>query len=682
MWSASTCAEERKFCCYGCSLAYRILGEQHGEGEAGWLLARLGLAAFLSMNVMLFSLVFYAGGFDDYPQTAQVTRALMVGLALPVFLILGGPFVQRALSECRAGTPGMATIIAIGSSAAFGFSLFAYLTGQDDLYLDTAVMILVVVTVGKFLEAQAKAQARSQLKHNLSLQPLAIRVLREGQTCEVSVTDLRVGDRMQLLPGDRIPVDGVATDGLAELDQSAVTGEAVPTLATVGHRVHSGSLLVSGHLTILVDGDAAHAVAWEMSQMIERAELSRMPIQRIADRLASKVVPLVLMLGAGGGVYWGLQRGTTQGISVALAVLLVSCPCALGLGGPLTAMVALSRAGTQGFILRSADVFERLASISVVCWDKTGTITSGRPHVRDVHCFNGVSQERLIALAGSLCRYSKHPFAQAIVACASGTPALPVCQSDWVIGKGARGKVMEGHIMTDVLVGNVSWMQERGLPQAYLESFEQSQLAGSDSVYCAIDRKLAGAFMIEDPRRQGVAEAVALLRTVGIRSVLLTGDREVRAKETAKAVGIPEAFGQLLPQDKINVIRALQSRGERVLMIGDGLNDAAALTQSDVGMAVSNAMDISKEQADVVLVNSQVQNISWLVVYSKQVYHTIKLNMTWALVYNVAGVSLALAGLLRPVIAATAMAMSSLIVVLTSCLLPARKAGNDPVVPH
>jgi Cu+-exporting ATPase len=381
-------------------------------------------------------------------------------------------------------------------------------------------------------------------------------------------------------------------------------------------------------------------------------------------------------------VYWGVQAGPTQGISVALAVLLVSCPCALGLGGPLAAMVALRRAGTHGFILRSADVFERLASVSVTCWDKTGTITSGRPRVRDVHCANGVSQPRLIALAGSLSRYSRHPFAQAIVACASGLPAHPVCQSDWVIGRGASGKVMEGHIMTDVLIGNVSWMQERGLSRHDLELCEQTQLPGSDSVYCAIDRKLAGAFVIEDPGRQGVAEAVASLRTLGIRSMLLTGDREMRAKETARAVGIPEAFGQLLPQDKINVIRGLQSHGDRVLMIGDGLNDAAVLTQSNVGMAVSNAMDVSKEQADIVLLNSCVENISWLVAYSRQIYRTIKLNMTWALLYNVAGVSFALAGLLRPVIAATAMAMSSLIIVLTSCLLPARKAGNDPVVRH
>lgn len=659
---------EIHFCCYGCSFTYSVLGEQGEAGHANLFLVRLGIAAFLAMNVMALSWAIYdqqwiALGMDEHalPWLAK----LLFVLSLPIMIFAGYPFVRNAIAELRSLRLSMDSLIALGTVAAFLFSSMQAFSGGDRLYFDTATMTLVLVTAGRYLEAHAKVRASSAIKQLLQLRPDVARVVRNGNEEFVPASQVTPGTTITILPGERVPLDGVIISGSTSVDESFLTGESLPKSKRAGDELYAATLNIDGAVTLRVTAAQQETLHSQIVRLMEQAQQSRSPLQQTVDRIAGLFIPIVIGVAALTVLGWWYVAGAEEALLHGLTVLVVACPCALGIGAPVATATAIGYAAEHGVLLRSSETLEALAGTTIVAFDKTGTLTY--PELQ-VTSFNAEAEyDDVLSIAASIERNSNHPIGRALVRYAAerGVPLQDSRNITVLPGKGVRGEVRVNGEWKEVFAGR---------PEMF--GLQEKDGLGGTRVYIGWDGAIRGEAVLSESVRQGAREAISRLRSQTIETVILSGDSDVATKRLADAVGISTVYSQLLPHEKVRILQSLQTRGTTV-MVGDGINDAPSLAAANVGITLGSATDIARESADVTIIGDHVEKIPWLIAYSRKVLRTITWNLLWAFGYNSVGIALAVVGILQPVIAAAAMILSSVFVIANSLRLRSKHLSPD-----
>jgi heavy metal translocating P-type ATPase len=585
----------------------------------------------------------------------------------------------------------MDSLIALGAGAAYFYSTFAWLAGEEAVYFDTGAMILVLVTLGRFLEAAARAQAADGIKRLLSLSPLMATVLIGGRAIQKPAEEVQRGEMIQVHPGEQIPVDGeVIEGGAAEgalVDESMLTGESRPVEKRVGDRVYAATLNGEAPMTIRALAPLAGSLFHQMISLMEKAQQARGEMARLADRISAFFIPLVLLLAIGTALFWWRRAGGSTALFNALAVLLVACPCALGLATPMVISVGVGRAAREGVLIRSSRVFEMWPRVTTIFFDKTGTLTEGKPTLLSILLpfRRDVAPESLLAVGASLAQPSEHLLSRSLVAAAieRGSGLHPMAGFKNHPGLGMTGQVQIDGEGKWVWLGSRRWMKEnRLLFDSHLEA--QSACAASEGkslVFCGWEGRVQGGFVFADRLRAQASEAVSLLQREGFSLHLLSGDQKEAAEEIGRELPGCAVRAERLPHEKCEEIRRVKKRGEIVAMVGDGINDAAALAEADIGVAVGSGSDVAKETADVSLVQTDLRKIAWLIHFAREASGTMKQNLFWAFFYNIIGVGLAMAGMLRPILAALAMILSSLLVIWNSLRLRTFPPHPNPLPP-
>ena len=660
------------FCCYGCLVVFRLVGATGDAGRAGWFLAKLGLAALLSGNIMMFQSLLYFGSLDALGSgVLQSASWIMLALAAAVYLLLGVPMLRAAYGAARNGHIVLETLIAIGALAAIGASAAQTVRGGRHLYYDSGTMVLVFVVLGQYLDARAREKATDALRPAFATARPRARVLDGEAEREVLPEEVRAGQRVVVRAGEEIPVDGRILDGASDVHEPALTGESTPRLAGPGDVVYAGSVAVDGALVLAASGES-ETLAFRVDRWTREARSRRAPLEVAADRFVARFVPGVALIAVASALAWGLAGGQwAKGALSALSVLVVACPCALGIATPMATTMAIARAAERGTLLRSGAVLEALDRIRLAAFDKTGTVTMGRPVVRAIRieATEGLSEAELLAMAAAVEGAVDHPFARAIVSRARqrGLAVPEARQVRAVAGGGASGLV-GSH---SVLLGSRSLLSREGIPGSDRPGPESA----TSSVRVAIEGRLAGVIELEDPVRPEARAAVARLVSLGIRAAVLSGDRSPAVVRAAKDAGIAEAFADLDPAGKLAVLARWGAGRGGVMMVGDGVNDAPALGAATVGVAFGAAAGLAKTTADVVILREDLREIPGLVALARRTMRIVKQNLVWAFGYNAAGILLAAFGFLRPVVAAAAMVLSSLFVVGNSL----RLRGTGPM---
>ncbi|MFD5617363.1 heavy metal translocating P-type ATPase [Streptomyces yangpuensis] len=643
---------------------------------------RLLVSAALALPVVLLAMV-PALQFDNW-------QWLSLTLAAPVVVWGGFPFHRAAWTNARHGAATMDTLVSVGTLAAFAWSLWALFfghagmpgmrhgfdlsisrtDGSTAIYLEVAAGVVTFILLGRYLEARSKRKAGAALKALLELGAKDVVVLRAGQEVRIPVAALTVGDRFVVRPGEKIATDGTVVEGSSAVDASMLTGESVPVEVSVGDRVTGATVNTSGRLLVEATRVGADTQLARMAKLVEDAQNGKAEVQRLADRISGVFVPVVLVLALATWTGWLLATDdTTAAFTAAVAVLIIACPCALGLATPTALMVGTGRGAQLGILIKGPEVLESTRRVDTVVLDKTGTVTTGRMTLAGVVTAEGVDEAELLRLAGSLEHASEHPIARAVAtAAADRAGALPVPEGfENLAGLGVQG-VVDGHA---VLVGREQLLADWSitLPDGLARAKAAAEAEGSTAVLVAWDGAARGVLTVADAVKETSAEAVARLRELGLTPVLLTGDNRAVAETVAREVGIDEVIAEVLPQDKVDVVRRLQEQGRTVAMVGDGVNDAAALAQADLGLAMGTGTDAAIEAGDLTLVRGDLRVAADAIRLSRRTLATIKGNLFWAFGYNVAALPLAAAGLLNPMIAGAAMAFSSVFVVTNSLRL-------------
>ncbi|KQV77083.1 carbonate dehydratase [Aeromicrobium sp. Root344] len=623
---------------------------------------------------------------------------LSLTLAAPVVVWGALPFHVAAWTNLRHGAATMDTLISVGTLAAFGWSIYALfwgtagepgmkhpfeltisrMDGSGNIYFEAAAGVTTFILAGRYFEARSKRRAGSALRALLALGAKEVSVVRDGVEVRVPTEDLHVGDLFVVRPGEKIATDGVIEDGTSAVDASMVTGESVPAEVVAGDDVVGGTVNTSGRLTVRATRIGAETQLAQMAQMVEDAQSGKAQAQRLADSISGIFVPIVIALSVGTLGFWlGTGEGATAAFTAAVAVLIIACPCALGLATPTALMVGTGRGAQLGILIKGPEVLESTRAIDTVVLDKTGTVTSGRMTLHDVIVAEGEDRAEVLRIAGALEDASEHPIARAIAEAARReVGSLPAVEGfSNTEGLGVQG-VVEGHA---VVVGReaflADWSQHLTTDLVGPKADAESQ--GRTPVVVGWDGAVRGVLVVADTIKESSAEAVRQIRELGLRPVLLTGDNERAARSVAAAVGIDEVHAEVRPGDKVDVVRRLQAEGRTVAMVGDGVNDAAALAQSDLGLAMGTGTDAAIEAADLTLVRGDLLAVPDAIRLSRRTLGTIKGNLFWAFAYNVVGIPLAAAGLLNPMLAGAAMAFSSVFVVSNSLRLRGFKTLNS-----
>ena len=626
---------------------------------------RFGVAAVLTVPVMILAMAHL-----PIPGAAWIELAL----ATAVVFGAGGNFFVAAGKALRHGNANMDTLIAMGSGTAWTFSAVVLLAGHGgDLYFDSAAMIVTLILLGKMLEARAKDRARDALGRLARLRPATARVIRDGAEVEVSVDAVDPGEVMAVRPGERIPLDGDILEGETAVDESLLTGESMPVSRTVGEPVVGGALNTTGAVRVKVTAVGEGTVLARMARLVEEAQSARPPIQRLADRVSAVFVPVIIGIGVLTFAGWMILGGASVALALipAVAVLVIACPCALGLATPTAVMVGTARAAELGVLVRDAAALERGARITDVVLDKTGTLTEGKPALVEVVGLAGTDRDAVLRLAAAAEADSEHPLARAVrdAAAAEGVDVGRAERLEAVTGRGLVA-VVGGR---RVVVGAGRLLDQEGLtPDAAARArAEALQAAGRTVAYVADAGTLVGLLAFADRVRPDAAEGVARLKALGIRPHLATGDNPRAAAAVAAEVGIPEAqvHAGLLPEDKVALVTRLTGEGAKVAVVGDGVNDAPALGVAEVGIAIGTGTDVALETAPITLARGGIPEVARVFELSRKTFRIIAQNLGWAFGYNVIAVPVAAAGLLNPMIAAGAMAVSSVSVVMNSLRL-------------
>jgi Cu2+-exporting ATPase len=671
--------EAYRFCCYGCCLAYQVHRGHGEESEAAWLLIRLGAGAFLAMNIMILSLVLYSGTIE--PGEAYLLQGIHVvlwALATAVIAVLGVPFARNAWLALLDGRATADSLVAVGAFAAYGYSAFEVATGGARVYFDTAAMVLVLFTLGRYLEALGRSRAARSVGPLLAAERAQATVVRDGRDIKLPARELTPGTIVRVRPGERVPVDGVVIEGRSRCDEAVLTGQAAPQFKCPGEPVYAGALNGQGQLLIRASAGSAASRWGEMGRQVREALTRKSVTGEIADRAAGIFIPAVALLAAGTTIYWSAHGAFDQALMVGLAVLVVACPCALGLAAPLATALGLSEAAQRGVLVRSGAVLERFARLRCVAFDKTGTLSSGDIRLATLAA-EGVGEGPLLAHAAALAQGSEHPLARGI-ARAAGNLGLAVPQ-------GRQIEAHPGEGVTGLVNGQWTAMGSRafvrGLGFVLSPALEARAMAignGCTLVYVAWNARVRGTLALAEAPPAQARSVVAALNELGLATALLSGDTADATARLGQAVGISDCYGDLSPTGKVETLQAWAGRHGTAAMVGDGLNDGPVLAAANIGVAVGGATDFARESADVALPEGALDRLPWLIGLSRRVRRIILGNVAWALGYNGIALALAAAGMLQPVLAAAFMAGSSLLVVANSLRVsaaPPASGGRD-----
>jgi Cu+-exporting ATPase len=628
------------------------------------------VAALLSLPLVL-QMAGMAAGRDDW----MLPGWLQLALATPVQFWLGARFYRAGWAAVRSGTGNMDLLVAIGTSAAYGLSVWQMFRhaehGLPHLYFEASAVVITLVLLGKWLEGRAKRQTTAAIRALQALRPEVARVQRDGREVEVPVARLVLGDRIVVRPGERVPADGQVLEGSSHLDESMITGESLPVAKHPGDAVTGGAVNAEGLLVVRATALGAESTLARIVRLVESAQAKKAPIQRLVDQVSAVFVPVVLVLALLTLFGWGLSTGQwEQAILNAVAVLVIACPCALGLATPAAVMAGTGVAARRGILIKDAEALEVAHQLDVVAFDKTGTLTEGKPRLTTFEPA-GIEPRELLALAASLQAGSEHPLARAVLSAAqeNGVAAQEAQAVQAVAGRGLSARVAG----RELRLGSTRWMAELGVaPGPLAEAAARAQLAGQTVSWLAEVApapRLLGLLAFGDTVKAAAAGAIAQLHAQGVRTVLVSGDNAGAAGAVASQLRIKEVRAEVLPQDKAGIVAALRDGGHTVAMVGDGINDAPALAAADVGIAMSTGTDVAMHAAGITLMRGDPSLVADAIDISRRTYAKIRQNLFWAFVYNVVGIPLAALGWLSPVVAGAAMAFSSVSVVTNALLL-------------
>jgi Cu+-exporting ATPase len=670
--------------------------DEQGDGEEDAIVAlrrRVLLAALLSVPALALAMV-PALQFDNF-------QWLSLNLVTPVVLWAAWPLHQAAWANLRHGAATMDTLVSVGTLAAWLWSLYALFIGDagmndmrmafqvipeagagaDQIYLETAGIVTTFVLAGRYFEAKAKRRAGSAMKALLELGAKDVAIVdADGAERRIPVEQLAIGDRFVVRPGEKVATDGIVENGTSAIDMSMLTGESVPVGVSAGSEVAGATVNAGGRLVIRATKVGADTALAQIARLVEDAQTGKAPVQRLADRISGVFVPVVIALSVATLAFWlGTGESATFAFTAAVAVLIIACPCALGLATPTALMVGTGRGAQLGLLIKGPEVLESSRAVDTVVLDKTGTVTTGRMSLVELTVADGVERDRALRLVGALENASEHPIAQAIAKAAAATgPLAGVEGFTNREGLGVEG-VVEGHAL---IVGRPALLAEWAmhLPAELDAARRAAEARGQTAIAAGWDGRATAVFVVADTVKDTSAEAVASLKALGLRPVLLTGDNETTARAVAAEVGIDEVIAEVLPSDKAEVVRRLQAEGRVVAMVGDGVNDAPALAQADLGLSIGTGTDVAIEASDLTLVSGDLRGAADAIRLSRATLRTIKQNLAWAFSYNVAAIPLAAIGVLNPVIASLAMVFSSISVVSNALRLRRFKAQRVEAV--
>ena len=679
--------------CPKCGMALEPENIAESEGadpELKDMTRRFWVAAVLSIPLLFLGMGahFTSGGLHEFIMSRSAIWFQLV-LSTPVVLWCGWPFFERFWQSLKHKSPNMFTLIGLGVGVAYVYSVIVTLAPQllagmlgdgetPAVYFEPAAVITALVLLGQVLELKARAQTSSAMRALLDLAPATARVIRDGREEDISLAEVQQGDVLRVRPGDKVPVDGVVLEGSSSIDQSMITGEPVPVEKSPGDKVTGATINGTGSFTMRAERVGGETMLAQIVDMVSKAQRTRAPIQRLADKVSGYFVPAVILVAIIAAIVWGMfgpEPRIGYAILNAVAVLIIACPCALGLATPMSIMAGTGRGAKAGVLIKSAEALEGFEKVDTLIVDKTGTLTEGKPKLMSVVPAAGFEQAEVLTLAASLERGSEHPLAEAIVTGAMEKGANLTNATDFksVTGKGVTGTING----KTVALGNLALLETLGIDAAGVKGQADAYRAqGQTAMFVGINGKAAGIITVADPIKETSVEAIRLLKAEGLRVVMLTGDNKTTAMAVAKKVGIEEVEADVLPDQKNAAVRKLQEQGRKVAMAGDGINDAPALAQADVGIAMGTGADVAMESAGITLIQGDLMGIVRARHLSRATMRNIRQNLFFAFVYNALGVPVA-AGilypvfgiLLSPIIASAAMALSSVSVIVNSLRL-------------
>jgi Cu+-exporting ATPase len=634
----------------------------------------------LTIPVMIINMVSMTNWFMKWsPLSMDILNRILFLLTTLIIFIPGRRFFISGWKLLKHFSADMNTLVAVGTGTAYVYSTIAVLfpdllsliNPYEHIYFDTAAVIITLILMGRLLEAGAKSKTTSAIKKLIGLQPKTAFIIKNNKETEIKIEDVVEGDLIIVRPGERIPVDGVITEGSSSIDESMISGESIPVDKYTGDKVSGGTINLNGSINFKATAVGKNTVIAQIIKYVEEAQGSKAPIQKLADKIASVFVPVVISIAIITFIAWYLIMGVPFNAAMLnfIAVMVIACPCALGLATPTAIMVGTGLGASNGILIKNASSLESAFKINTVVLDKTGTITVGKPMVADLQIYNGFSNTDVIKFSMTLESKSEHPLGKAIMDYAEKINVSPADISEFnsYPGLGLTGKVDNKNIIT----GNRKILELNGVQLN--ESETDIRLKINSSVYVAVDNQLAGIYHISDTIADSSIDAIKKLREMNLNIYMLTGDNEAAAESIAEKVGIDNIISEILPEDKAKVIKDLQSKGKIVAMVGDGINDSPALAQADLGIAIGTGTDIAIETADITLIKNNIMGISQAINLSHQTLKTIKQNLFWAFIYNIIGIPVAALGLLNPMFAAAAMALSSVSVVSNSLRLKRAK---------